>query len=72
MRQEPGSHSEDFYITTRSTMESELERAVRTAQDHADPPSGILVIRKDARNFTVQVSPDVAYDQTIERHDWKR
>lgn len=70
MRQDTEPYSEDLCILTRSSMDAELERAVRTAQQHADPSSGILVIRKDARHFTVQVSADVPHGQTVERQDW--
>lgn len=70
MRQDTGLYFEELCILTRSSMDAELERAVRTAQQHADTSSGILVVRKDARQFTVQVSADVPYGQTIERQDW--
>lgn len=56
--------------TDKSTLDDDLNRAVEAAQKIASGQGriGILVTRFGFSSFTVELSPEVPYGLTLERH----
>jgi len=56
-----------------STMQDELENAVRTLRvGVSENPQGIMITRHSEALFTVTHSPEVPYGTTLEQDRWHR
>ncbi|ASN19225.1 MULTISPECIES: hypothetical protein [Micrococcaceae] len=57
--------------TSKTTMEINLNAAIQAAEQRArnEGRCGILVTRLDYASYTVELSPDVPYGYTYEKHD---
>ena len=58
--------------TSRASMESQLDEAVSVARARAlrEGRRGILVTQHDGSSFTVDLSHDVPFGQTLEHRAW--
>ncbi len=59
-------------VQKRSQLEDQLDKAVNILAERAPlcGGKGILVARHSARDFTVQLHPDIPYGTIQERQEW--
>lgn len=59
-------------VQKRSQLEGQLDKAVNILAERASlcGGQGILVARHSARDFTVQLHPDIPYGTIQERQEW--
>ena len=68
------SHEDLLHVRVqkRSQLEDQLDKAVNILAERAPlcGGKGILVARQSARDFTVQLHPDIPYGTIQERQEW--
>jgi hypothetical protein len=59
-------------VQDRRQLEEQLDKAVTILAERAPlcGGQGILVARHSARDFTVQLHPDIPYGTILERQEW--